>query len=151
MTWFKRLAAREQILVGFAAVLIALFIIWQFVISPVLAKHDTAQRQLDAAKRDHMIVSAGLPKMATQTGNTRKAAFDRNAVIEAARNANVAISRVQPAPNGSLQVWLEDSPALNVYSFLSALDNAYLASVSKAQITRRDAGVVTAQFTFTPQ
>ena len=72
--------------------------------------------------------------------------------MDAARLTNVGISRVQPAADGSsLQVWLNDSPALNVYSFLSQLDSRYSMSTEKAQITRREGGVVSAQFTFAAQ
>jgi len=151
MSWLERLAPRERLLVGLAALLIALFIIWQFMISPILSNAQTAQRQLDAAKRDHMIVSTGLPKIAGQNNGTTKAAFNRNAVIETANIANVAISRMQPSANGHLQVWLDDSPTQNVYSFLSGLDTRYRVVTTKAQMTRRDGGVVAAQFTFAPQ
>ncbi len=150
MTWFKRLAPREQFLVGLAAVLIALFILWQFIISPILSGAQNAERELAAAKRDHMIVSAGLPKMTLQ-GGTQKTAFSRSAVIDTARAANVSISRMQPSANNSLQVWLDDSPALSVYNFLSELERRYSASTVKAQITRKDDGTVAAQFTFEPQ
>jgi len=75
----------------------------------------------------------------------------RNAVIETARAANVSISRMQPSSDDSLQVWLDDSPALNVYSFLTELDRRYNASTTKAQLTRRDDGTVAAQFTFEPR
>lgn len=151
MNWIKRLAPRERLLVGLAALLVTLFVIWQFLMTPVLSGADTAQRQLDAAKRDYTIVSAGLPALSQQNGALNKAAFDRNAVIETARKMNVVISRVQPADNGSLQVWLEDAPAQNINSFLSELDNRYSVTTSKAQMTRKDGGTVAAQFTFSPR
>jgi len=55
-------------------------------------------------------------------GGTQKSGFDRNAVIETARTANVSISRMQPAADDSLQVWLDDSPALSVSLHLSPSD-----------------------------
>lgn len=147
----ERLAPRERLLVGIAAALLAFFVTWQFIVSPILAASSTAQRQLDAAKRDHMIVSAGLPTIALQNGGTSKQAFDRDKVIETARRANVTISRMQPGSGASVQIWLEDSPAPNIYSFLSDLDARYGVSTTKAQMTRRDGGSVATQFTFAPR
>lgn len=150
MTWFARFAPREQFLIGLAALLTVVLMIWQFIISPILSGTESAERELAAAKRDYVIVSAGLPKMKAQ-GGTQKSGFDRNAVIETARTANVSISRMQPAADDSLQVWLDDSPALSVYTFLSELERRYSTSTRKAQITRKDDGTVAAQFTFEPQ
>ena len=151
MNWFRRLASREQLLVAIAAALIALFASWQFILRPVIFSAQQAERELTTAKRNHMIVTAGLPKIALQNSGAQKAGFNRSAVIESARAANVSISRMQPAADDSLQVWLDDSPTLNVYSFLSELDQRYTASTVKAQITRRDDGTVAAQFTFEPR
>jgi len=151
MSWFNGLAPRERFLVGIAAMLTVLFILWQFLISPVFSAIEKSERNLAAAKRDYMIVSAGLPQMKQQNSLGSQAAFNRNAVIETARAANVSISRMQPSSDDSLQVWLDDSPALNVYSFLTELDRRYNASTTKAQLTRRDDGTVAAQFTFEPR
>lgn len=152
MNWFETLAPRERLLIGIAAVLLGLFILSQFLIRPVLSATNEAARDLTAAKRNHVIVSNGLPKISLQDGNSNKVAFDRNGIVDVARLTNVGISRVQPAADGSsLQVWLNDSPALNVYSFLSQLDSRYSMSTEKAQITRREGGVVSAQFTFAAQ
>ena len=151
MNWLGSLAPRERLLIGVAAVLTALFVIWQFLISPVLTGAQTAQRQLDAAQRDHSIVSTGLPKMTPQSSNASQAVFDRNAVIEIARATNVTISRVLPAADGSVQVWLDDAPAVNINSFLVQLDSRYRVTTTKAQMTRRDGGSVAAQFTFAPR
>lgn len=151
MTWFEALAPRERILIGIAAILLGLFILWQFIIGPVLAANNEAERGLASAKRNHAIVSAGLPKISLNSDNANKAEFDRNSVVNAARLSNITISRVQPAADGSLQVWIDDSPTVNVYSFLSQLDSRYRMRTTKAQMMRRDGGTVSAQFTFTAQ
>lgn len=148
--WLARFAPREQILILIAAALVVLFILWQFLVSPVFAASSDADRRLNAAKRDHMIVSAGARKMSAQTRQGARAAFERSGVISTASLANISISRMQPAADGSLQVWLEDGPALNIYSFLSELDTRYSVRTVKAQMTRREDGTVAAQFTFAP-
>ena len=149
MMWFEKLAPRERVLIAIAAGLFAVFAIWQFLVSPILSGTSAAERQLNAAKRDHTIVSNGLPKMTAQN-NINKAKLNQSGIIETARKTNVAISRVQPESDGKLQVWLEDSPAQNVYSFLSELDRGYSAVTIKAQMTRREGGTIAAQFTFAP-
>jgi len=67
MSWFNGLAPRERL------------------ISPVFSAIEKSERNLAAAKRDYMIVSAGLPQMKQQNSRGSQAAFNRNAVIETAR------------------------------------------------------------------
>ncbi len=147
---FENLAPRERVLVLLAGVLVLLFILWQFILSPVLDGRASANRALETAKRDYQIVSNGVHKLPAQNGGQTKTAFTQNDIIEAARRANITISRMQPSDDGAVEIWLDDSPTLSIYSFLSDFDTRFNARTMKAQMTRREDGTVAAQFIFSP-
>lgn len=151
MKLLTRFQPREQALIGLALLLGGLFIIWQFLISPALAYNTQAQRSLENAARDHALVRAGLPVLSIQKDTTSKPSFDQNAAVQCARRANVSIKRVQPASDGALQIWLDSAPAASVYTFINELEGGYNVSIQRAQISREDGGIITAQFTFAPR
>ena len=88
------LAPRERGLVLFAGMLIVLFIIWQFIVSPVLDERAEANRMLETAKRDFQIVSNGVQKLPSQNGGQSKTAFTQNDIIEAPISLSRACNRV---------------------------------------------------------
>lgn len=154
MKLLSRFAPREQILILIAAALAGVFILAQFIVLPSYRAGISAQGELAAAKRDFSIVSQGLPDMSARKGAASaapKTAFNRNAAVYAARSSGVIISRIQPGADNAVQVWLEDSSAVNIYGFLSEIDRLYDANTTTAKLTRRGAGLVSAQFTFTPR
>jgi type II secretory pathway component PulM len=149
MNAYSQLAPREKNLIKLAGALIFALGLWQFVISPAARASEAAQTALSAAERDYTIVSQGLSAV-SQTQSAPKAAFNQNGVVAAARNSNVTISRIQPAAGSALQVWLEDSPAQNVYGFISELERLYDVKTQRAKLARRNDGLISAQFTLAP-
>ena len=141
---------RERGLILAAILLLGVFAVWQFGIRPVLAQKTAAMQNQQMALRDLDIVQRGLPSLSSAP-QSAKAPFDRAAVISEARNANVAISRVQPAPDDGLQVWFEDTEAPNIYRMLSQLTSQYNVTIVRVQMTRRDTGRVSAQVTLAPR
>ncbi len=142
-----RFNARERGLILLAGALIALFALWQFVISPSLSWAHSAQENHLRAQRDHTLISQGVARL-NPTDAPSKSAFNRAAVIEIANQTGVTLSRVEPGRNDALRIWLDDSRAANVYSFLTALDKHYKVDITHAQMTRREGNLVAAQFTF---
>lgn len=142
---------RERALIYGAILLFAGLGLWQFGVKPVLDNKARAEQSLLSAKRDMRIVQAGLPKMGSVSTQSRGAApFDRPALIETARTAEIAISRVQPGADNSLQVWFEDAPSLSIYKFMNDLRAQYDVSIERVQLTRRESGRVSAQLTLKP-
>jgi type II secretory pathway component PulM len=149
MNAFSQFAPRERNLIKIAGALIILLGLWQFVISPAAKASKEASTKLAAAERDYAIVSQGLSAI-TQTQRAPKAVLSQNGVVSAARNSSVTISRIQPAAGSALQIWLEDSPAQNVYGFIAEIDRLYEVKTQRAKLTRRSDGLIAAQFTLAP-
>ncbi|MBC6402073.1 MAG: type II secretion system protein M [Hyphomonadaceae bacterium] len=136
---------RERLLILIMLVLLGTFLIWQFLVSPVLGMRAVAESDRQAAIRDYEIVAQNLSAM--EVDGSEKAAFTRNILIQEARAAGIRISRVQPQGEDAIKVWFEDAPALQVFTFLDDLSGRFDVSVTNAQINRRDGGTVGAQFT----
>lgn len=150
MRFWQNLDARERMLVSLLGVIAAVFLIWLLAARPLAAAKAQAERGQIAAMNEYRIVSSGAPRLGSGGSSAALAAFDRSALVTAARTSQLPISRVQPGSNGELRVWFEDVPSANVFNLLSRIASEYDVTVTRAQINRRDGGAVSAQFTFTP-
>lgn len=132
--------------------LVLIFGIWQFAINPVLSAKANALETQAKAQRDLSIVQNGLPRLALSkaTSNTAADPFNRRAVINTARQTNIAISRVQPEANNAMKVWFEDTSSQTLYAFLTNISRDYKVEISRVSINRRDEGVVSTQVTLVP-
>lgn len=138
---------RERAMVFGAAALIAIFVIWQFALKPVLTAKETAARNQSAAIRDYVIVRDGVSAISNNATRSAGAPFDRTAVLSTARAINLSLSRLQPDSNGAIRIWLDDSQSTKVFAFLNTLTTDYAAQISRVQISRNDDGTVSAQIT----
>lgn len=140
---------RERWLVYVAAVLCAFFALWQFGIKPVIDGGAQAREAYASAERDMDIVRNGLPKLSAGQ-DTSRAAFNRNAAVQAAGRLSLNIARTQPAGDGGVQIWFENAQSASVYRFLSDMSSGYKISISRVQMTAREGGVMSAQVTLAP-
>jgi len=151
MNMFSKFSKSEKTLIALAAALCVILGAWQFVIKPIFKAKAQSRAQYEIAVRDYDIVQRALPRLtarAVQSGGQNL--FNRSAVIDTARGVNIAISRVQPASNGEVQVWFDETTSALTYRFLQVLDDEYAVDIVSAQINRRQGGLISAQFTFMP-
>ena len=147
----SKFSPSEQKLIGLAALLCLLLGGWQFIIKPISSAKSQSAAQYNAAVRDYDIVQRALPSLgAGSAQNSNKPAVNRAAIIETARSVNLAISRVQPGQGDAVQVWFDETRSAQVYNFLQLLEGQYGVEISNAQLSRRQNGLISAQFTFTP-
>lgn len=121
-----------------------LFLLWQFIVSPIFEGRSNAQAERAAAVRDLNIVARAAPALG-QAVATDKAAFDRSVIIARSREAGLAISRMQPGRDGALQIWFDEASAQALMSMLNDVYATYNVTIPAADITRRDNGRVSAQ------
>lgn len=145
MNFLTDRSPREQALIAIAGGLIFFFLVWQFLVSPILKMGPSAEQTRAMAINDYQIVAKGLPS--TQTNATRKLPFSRNTLIQEAQAVGIKISRVQPQGQGAIKVWFEDVVATDIFTFLSDMTGRYNTSITNAQVNRRDGGTISAQFT----
>jgi len=141
----------EQRLIGLAAALCIILGGWQFVIKPVFKAKSQSALQYETAVRDYDIVQRAIPRLSAGISqNSTRPEFNRAALIDTARNVSLPISRVQPAQDEAVQVWFDETSTAQVFNFLQVLDSQYAVEITSAQLSRRQNGLISAQFTFTP-
>ena len=150
MEFWNNLDSRERKLVSLLGLFAFVFLIWLLAVRPLQDAKARAERGQVAAMNEHRIVAEGAPRLSSSTQGGALSAFDRNALVNAARESDLAITRVQPGQDGQLRVWFEDVPSPNVYNLLSRISAGYDVRITRAQINRRAGNQVSAQFTFLP-
>lgn len=147
MSYFLNLSRREQVLIITAVLLCAAFALWQFALAPVIKGKTQAQSAHAQALRDMDIVRRAAPLISQVDTSNARAEFDRTVAITEAGRAGLSLSRVQPTPNGDVQIWFDDCASTTLYAFLANLTRDYAVNIERADIKRKDGGVVSAQIT----
>ena len=150
--WWDKLSLRERGLVGAAGILLALIIVLQFILFPLLSSHaeaslraDQASRTLDVMTSRGLSQAAGLPAAA---GNAMDADARRRAILETASRRGLAIARVQVSAEGLVTVQVDDTSAENVFAWLSDLRSNAGLEASKATMNETGTGLVRSSFEF---
>ena len=139
--WWNRLSLRERALVGAAAALLALIVLLQFILFPLLANRAAASLRAEQASRTlDLMTSRGLSATSAASSSSG-AALDADA-------RRLAIARVQVSAEGVVTVQVDDTNAENVFAWLFELRSSAGLEASKATITQAGAGLVRSSFEF---
>lgn len=149
---WNKLSLRERALVGTAAVLLALIVLLQFILFPLLAQRSAASLRAEQASRTlDLMTSRGLSPTAdasASAGVTLDADARRRAILDAATRRGLAIARVQVSAEGVVTVQADDTSAENVFAWLFELRSSAGLEASKATITKAGPGLVRSSFEF---
>lgn len=146
---FNDLTFREKLMVIIMGVLIVLFIVWQFILSPLLNYHSDATRQQEQAQKDRSYIEQNISRLGQSSVVGAKKDFSREALLRLSREAGIErLNRIQPQPNGDLKIWIDDVTGPVLYQFLSQVERTHATRITNAQITRKDTDFVSAQVSF---
>tara|TARA_R110000851_G_scaffold125629_3_gene256654 strand:- start:271 stop:747 length:477 start_codon:yes stop_codon:yes gene_type:complete len=150
--WWDKRTQRERGLVSAAAILLALIILLQFIIVPLIAGRSAAALRADQASRTlDVMTSRGLSPSAAngvQAGPTPDADTSRRAILEAANRRGLAIARIQVSTDGVITVQIDDTSAENIFAWLFDLRNTALLEASRATMNDTGSGLVRSSFEF---
>ncbi len=138
---------REQTLLMIMAGMLGLFVLWQFILTPVFSARQDARASLVTAERDYVAVARALPGIANP-GNATGRKFDQAVFLEAARKRGLNPSRVQPDGNRSLSIWIDTSDTQAFYGLLNDVIRENGAVLSRAAISTGANQTLSAQLTF---
>jgi general secretion pathway protein M len=138
---------RERMLLIIMGVLLGLFVIWQFILTPVMSAKQDARAALATAERDYVVVARALPGLnAPQTASGQK--FNQAVFLEAARKRGLNPSRVQPDGNQSLSIWIDTQDTQALYGLLEDVITQNGAVLTRAAISSGANKTLSAQLTF---
>tara|TARA_R110001592_G_C12598798_1_gene695513 strand:+ start:33 stop:512 length:480 start_codon:yes stop_codon:yes gene_type:complete len=150
--WWDKLSLRERALVGAAAALLALIVLLQFILFPLLASRSAASLRAEQASRTlDLMTSRGLSPTAdtsASSGVALDADARRRTILDAATRRGLAIARVQVSADGVVTVQVDDTNAENVFAWLFELRSSAGLEASKATITQAGSGLVRSSFEF---
>ncbi|MGF1462886.1 MAG: type II secretion system protein GspM [Maricaulaceae bacterium] len=147
MTWWRELAPRERMLIAMAAAVTVLAGGWQFVVAPAFAHRARAEARYEAALGLLAEIEAGTAQLIAlgpqdQDGPPEPLEPRRlqPALIIAARAAGAPLTRLAPADDGEVEVWLDDAEPQTVYGWLQALERQHGVQAVRATVRRNDDG-----------
>ena len=140
--WWDGLAARERGLLAVLGALMAVFVLVFALVLPVLDAREQAATDLRAAQAEQALLARAAP-----AGDRSRAPFTRQALLQAARDQGIQISRIQPGDANSFAVWIDDAPTQALYGLFEDLLANTTATLDRAAITSDANGRLSAQFT----
>ncbi len=150
--WIK-LTEREQLLVSGCALSIIFFMMYVFIISPLLKEKNDAVRALETQKNIYYHV-VDMAVQATVTGSFKGLDISetmplREAATVTARATGIAISRIQPGSDNRVTFWVDEASTQDIAAWLLLLKNEHHWSVSKVTINKNtNNNTVRGQFEF---
>jgi len=150
--WFAGLALRERLLVGIAAAVIAVTLLFVLIWEPLYGS--VTRLRNDVAATQQLIVELTQARSLTLSGNGGIGTIqgrDRSllSIIDQTGKENnlaSAITRMQPEGETVVRVWVEQADFAALLRWLGVLQTGYGISVSEAAIDREaEAGAVRAR------
>ncbi|WP_430401309.1 type II secretion system protein GspM [Hyphomonas sp.] len=154
MEWWEKLSQRERTLVGAATALLALIVLLQVILIPLLSsRSDAALRAEQSARTLDLMTSRGMSSLnGTNAASAAAAPMDsdarRRAILEAATRRGLAIARVQVSEDGVVTVQVDDANAEAVFAWLFELRSSAGLEASRAAINEAGPGIVRSSFEF---
>ena len=146
--WWENLSQRERMLLGGGAVIVAVLILLQFVLSPLISWRTDVRAEAETAERNYELVARAA---ATAPGHESvdEETPVRNVLNDAASRNRVNLTFVNALPDGSVSLQAGPVTAENVFSLFDDLERSYAVRVVNADIARapEDAGLVRLQAT----
>jgi general secretion pathway protein M len=155
--WWNGLARREQRLLLAGAIILGALILYVWAWEP-LADARVAERERVAQQQALLDWLAAVTPVARQMRSDVRRAGDLGGrsllglVDETARAAGLAgaLSRIEPAGNGEVRVWLEEADFVTAMGWLQSLSVSHPVDVSQLSMERAQrAGQVSVRVTLT--
>lgn len=147
--WWSDRSAQERRLLIAAAGLTVLFAAFQFVLQPLWLLRVEARATHDAAMAMLADVEAAAASIQSLRGAARRTDVPVRAVVgTSAREFGLAVTRLQPAENIGLDIWLESADPAALFRWIAALGERYGIAVVRASLQASEDGpAVRAQLT----
>ena len=148
---------REKVLMGVAAALLALLVLWMFVYTPLSnypAKQERAYKQAELdlkimqnGQNDLMGVLQG-QSAAVKPVTMLSAEQYQSTITDAAKTKGLIITRRQPKGYAEITLWLDEVDSKALYAWIDGITSSYNVTLTKAQLYRNDNASVRALVTY---
>ena len=154
--WFDSLEARERLMVAAGAALLALFLLYVLVWSPIHSGYDALRNSVEEQRTTALWMRESAQTLTSLKRNSGKAAQGLGgksllSVADSTARAGglgPALKRVEPEGSDSVRVWLDGAPFDVLVKWLGTLSIIHGVSAESATLERSDAtGRINARLT----
>lgn len=144
---------REKILIGVAAALLALLVLWMFVYTPMSNYPAKQERAYKQAVQDLKIMQKGQTVLQGQSTTVKPVTMltaekYQSTITDAAKDKGLIITRRQPKGYEEITLWLDDVDSKALYAWIDGITSSYNVTLTKAQLYRNDDASVRALVTY---
>ncbi len=133
-SWWNEREPREQWLLGTAAILTVLMLLWAGVLSPAMDYRRNQETALRSALAENAEIRAGVARV----GDARVAAMDeqplQSVIMTSAAASGVTLNRLTPAENDGFNLWIDAASPDALYGWLVGLETRHGVRVGKASL-----------------
>ena len=132
--WWNEREPREQWLLGVAAALTVVFLLWAAILGPAMEYRRQQETALRAALAENADIRVGV----AQVGELRMAATDerplQSVIMTSASASGVTLNRLTPAENDGFNLWIDNASPDALYAWLVELETRHGVRVGKASL-----------------
>ena len=143
--WWRGREPREHVLISVAVLLSVVLGFHQLVWNPAMAFQQGAERAYETALVDYALVQQAARRTNPQSDVTTAREPLQTVLTSTAGLYGLTISRLRPAENDGMNLWLDTAPPQLLYAWLSELELRHGVRVERAALRiTPDAGTVSA-------
>ncbi|MDJ0920786.1 MAG: type II secretion system protein GspM [Henriciella sp.] len=152
--WWNDLAPRERVLIGTAAVLTVLFILWQFILVPTFTAQDRARAELTQARTvlTRVQEAYGRQRASPEDLSANLAATSTDAlkteITRAASDKGLAIARLQTGEDGSISLLFDSADPRIFFFWLEEVETRLGGRVARLTMEQAGGGNIRANIEF---
>ena len=154
-TFWQKLSGREQVLVSGAAGLFVLLALAFFVIRPLINYRSNSDMDLAAAKAEYRVIAslaathdrAQAAPISTEQSRPNGQS-SRILISTSARDKGLIVSRIQPAEDNSLTLWMDSVSSSAFYVWLRSLEIENGLTPNLVSLQKNGDGTLRAQVQF---
>ncbi|MEL6860047.1 MAG: type II secretion system protein GspM [Pseudomonadota bacterium] len=148
--WWDTMAPRERALIGIAAILTLVIVVWQFVVVPTLSARAEARANLDQADRtlsqiqESYFLKRAQGVVAASGARPTSGNIDdfKGAITGAAGDIGLAIARLQGDESTSVRLVFENVDPRMVFVWLEDVQAKHAAQVTRFNMEQAGGGLV---------
>ena len=121
--------------------MLAAFVYWYGLLTPLRLLGDEAERSYDKAAADIVLIRQQADALARLRKDANGPTATVKAILEAAESAGIAITSSRLADGGVLEIEVDDTSATRLFSWFGALRETHRLSPRTLHVERRGSGV----------
>ncbi|WDI31242.1 type II secretion system protein M [Hyphococcus flavus] len=144
--WWTGISSRERMLIFVAGALAAFLIVSLLIIRPVITWNEEANSKAERARDGYeLTATAAAVSGSSSPAATNSAAPLRQAVISTADQAGIDLVRIGSVTESQIEIQAAPANAEAMFAWFAELESRYGISVTFADMTRGEAGLINAQ------